>query len=82
MPLKCVAIDDEPLAIELISTYISRFPDLELLQTFEDAVSGAEYLQKTAVDLLFLDINMPDISGIDLARALQKKAYDYIHNCI
>jgi two-component system LytT family response regulator len=73
MPLKCVAIDDEPLAIELISTYISRFPDLELLQTFEDAVSGAEYLQKTAVDLLFLDINMPDISGIDLARALQKK---------
>jgi two-component system LytT family response regulator len=73
MPLKCVAIDDEPLAIELISTYISRFPDLELLQTFEDAVSGAEYLQKTAVDLLFLDINMPDISGVDLARALQKK---------
>lgn len=74
MPLKCVAIDDEPLAIELISTYISRFPDLELLQTFEDAVSGAEFLQKNSVDLLFLDINMPDISGIDLARALHKKA--------
>lgn len=73
MPLKCVAIDDEPLATELISTYISRFPDLELLQTFEDAVSGAEYLQKTPVDLLFLDINMPDISGIDLARALDRK---------
>lgn len=73
MPLKCVAIDDEPLATELISTYISRFPDLELLQTFEDAVSGAEFLQKNSVDLLFLDINMPDISGIDLARALDKK---------
>jgi two-component system LytT family response regulator len=73
MSLKCVAIDDEPLATELISTYISRFPDLELLQTFEDAVSGAEYLQKTPVDLLFLDINMPDISGIDLARALDKR---------
>jgi two-component system LytT family response regulator len=73
MVLKCVAIDDEPLATELISTYISRFPDLELLQIFEDAVSGAEYLQKTTVDLLFLDINMPDISGIDLARALDKK---------
>jgi len=73
MPLKCVAIDDEPLATALISTYISRFPDLELLQTFEDAVSGAEYLQKIHVDLLFLDINMPDISGIDLARALDKK---------
>lgn len=73
MPLKCVAIDDEPLATELIRNYISRFPDLELLQTFEDAISGAEYLQKTTVDLLFLDINMPDISGIDLARALDKK---------
>jgi len=73
MPLKCVAIDDEPLAVELISTYISRFPGLELLQTFEDAVSGAEYINRTEVDLLFLDINMPDISGIDLARALDKK---------
>ncbi|MET1057502.1 MAG: LytTR family DNA-binding domain-containing protein [Pedobacter sp.] len=73
MPLKCVAIDDEPLAVELISTYISRFPDLVLLQTFEDAVSGAEYMNRNEVDLLFLDINMPDISGIDLARALDKK---------
>lgn len=73
MRLKCVAIDDEPLAVELISTYISRFPDLEILQTFEDAVSGAEYMNRNEVDLLFLDINMPDISGIDLAWALDKK---------
>ncbi|CAM4329045.1 two component transcriptional regulator, LytTR family [Pedobacter westerhofensis] len=73
MRLKCVAIDDEPLAVELISTYISRFPDLEILQTFEDAVSGAEYMNRNEIDLLFLDINMPDISGIDLARALDKK---------
>jgi len=73
MPLKCIAIDDEPLAIELISTYVSRVPGLELLQTFEDAVSAVEYIEKTSFDLLFLDINMPDISGIDLARALNKK---------
>lgn len=72
MPLKCAAIDDEPLATELISTYIARIPDLELLRTFEDAISGAEYLQKNTVDLLFLDINMPDISGIDLARTIGK----------
>lgn len=72
MPLKCVAIDDEPLASELLSTYIARIPDLELLRTFEDAISGAEYLQKNTVDLLFLDINMPDISGIDLARTIGK----------
>lgn len=73
MRLKCVAIDDEPLALELISNYVSRIPDLELWHTFEDGVSGAEYLQKTAVDLLFLDVNMPDISGIDLARALDNR---------
>lgn len=73
MVLKCVAIDDEPLATALISKYVARFPDLEMLQTFEDAVSGIEYLERTQVDLLFLDINMPDISGIDLARTLEKK---------
>jgi len=73
MSLKCIAIDDEPLAIELISTYVSRVPGLELLQTFEDAVSAVEYIENTSFDLLFLDINMPDISGIDLARALNKK---------
>ena len=73
MPLTCIAIDDEPLALELISTYVSRIPNLQLLKVFEDAISGAAYLQQQAVDLLFLDINMPDISGIDLARSLQQK---------
>lgn len=73
MILKCVAIDDEPLALELIQTYASRIPALHLAKTFEDALSGIEYLNKYPVDLLFLDINMPDISGVDLARALAKK---------
>lgn len=73
MPLKCIAIDDEPLALELISSYVNRLPEVQLLHTFEDAISGAEFLSATAVDLLFLDINMPDISGIDLARALKNK---------
>ncbi|MCO5937244.1 LytTR family DNA-binding domain-containing protein [Mucilaginibacter sp. RB4R14] len=73
MVLKCVAIDDEPLALELIKNYVSRFPSLQLLQTFEDAVSGAEYLRDNPVDLLFVDINMPDITGIDLVRSLESK---------
>ena len=73
MQLKCVAIDDEPLALELIKNYVSRFPSLTLVQTFEDAISGAEYLRKNPVDLLFVDINMPDIAGIDLVRALDSK---------
>jgi two-component system LytT family response regulator len=73
MQLKCVAIDDEPLALELIKNYVTRFPVLQMLQTFEDAVSCAEYLRQNAVDLLFVDINMPDITGIDLVRSLASK---------
>lgn len=73
MSLKCVVIDDEPLALELISTYIARIPGVELVQTFEDAIAGAAYLASTVVDILFLDINMPDISGLELAKNLVKK---------
>jgi len=70
MVLKCVAIDDEPLALKLIETYARRIPALQLAETFEDALTGAEYLNKNPVDLIFLDINMPDVSGIDLAKAI------------
>ncbi|MDN5285619.1 MAG: response regulator [Mucilaginibacter sp.] len=73
MVLKCIAIDDEPLALRLISEYVSRFPTLQLIQTFDDAVSGAEFLNNKPVDLLFIDINMPDITGIDLVRSLEIK---------
>jgi len=71
--LKCIAIDDEPLSLELIKKYIASFPFLKLLNTFEDAISGAEFLKRSPVDLLFVDINMPDISGVDLVRSLEKK---------
>jgi len=73
MQLKCVAIDDEPLALELLQEYISRFPQLKLVHMFDDAISAVELLRNTRVDLLFIDINMPDITGIDLVRSLQEK---------
>jgi two-component system, LytTR family, response regulator len=73
MQVKCIAIDDEPLALELIRGYAAQFPALELLQIFDDAISGGEYLRNTTVDLLFIDINMPDITGLDLVRSLQDK---------
>ena len=73
MQLKCVAIDDEPLALELIKEYVSRFPQLNLVQTFDDAISAAEVLRNNHFDLLFIDINMPDITGIDLVRSLNLK---------
>ncbi|NCI48263.1 LytR/AlgR family response regulator transcription factor [Sediminibacterium soli] len=73
MPITSIAIDDEPLALALISEYAARIPELSLVQTFEDAISGAEYLRQYPVDVLFIDINMPDITGIDLVRSLEKK---------
>lgn len=73
MPLTCIAIDDEPLAIELISSYIKKIPGLQLVQTFDDAISGGEFLRNHRVDLLFVDINMPDITGIDLVKSLPDK---------
>ncbi|HEX8021360.1 LytTR family DNA-binding domain-containing protein [Mucilaginibacter sp.] len=73
MTLKCIAIDDEPLALRLIGEYVSQFSSLQLIKTFEDAISAAEFLKSTSVDLIFLDINMPDITGIDLARSLALK---------
>lgn len=73
MQLKCVAIDDEPLALELLKEYISHFPQLKIVYAFDDAISAVELLRNTKVDLLFIDIHMPDITGIDLVRALQQK---------
>lgn len=71
--LKCVAIDDEPLALELIKSYTEQVDGLQLVQVFEDAIAGAEFLRRNKIDILFVDINMPDISGIDLVRSLEEK---------
>ena len=73
MPLTCIAIDDEPLALKLIQEYASVIPALQLLQTFEDAISAVDFLNNNKVDILFVDINMPDITGIELVRSLDEK---------
>ncbi|HKH59947.1 MAG TPA: LytTR family DNA-binding domain-containing protein [Flavitalea sp.] len=73
MQIKYVAIDDEPLGLTLIREYASRIPTLSLVQTFTDAIAGAEYLRKNPIDLVFLDINMPDMLGVDLAKSLTVK---------
>jgi len=68
MPIKCIAIDDEPLALILMKEYISQCPGLQLLQTFDDAITGGEYLRKNPVDLLCLYLNRTDITGLELVR--------------
>ena len=73
MKYRCIAIDDEPLALDLVRDYVARMPGLELVQTFDDAVSAAEFIRNNQVDILLVDIHMPDISGLDLVRSLAEK---------
>lgn len=73
MSLKCLIIDDEPLARKLLTDYCKRVPFLELLADFSNGLEALTYLRNHKVDLIFLDIKMPDISGLDLSRVMQKK---------
>lgn len=68
--IKCVAIDDEPLALSVVENFCNRTPDVELIAKFSDSVKGLAFLKANDVDLLFLDINIPHLSGIELARLL------------
>ena len=71
--MKAIAIDDEPIALEIIKSHASKVPFLDLKAEFTDAFKALEYLQKENIDLIFLDIKMPDISGIDFYNSLSKK---------
>lgn len=73
MKLKCIAIDDEPLALEIISDYISRVPFLVLIETFDNAIQSIDYLKSNSVDLMFLDIQMESLTGTQLVKALSQK---------
>lgn len=68
-----IALDDEPLALEVVRSHASKVPFLNLKAEFTDAFQAMEYLHKESVDLIFLDIKMPDISGIDFLNSLNKK---------
>jgi len=70
MSLSAIAIDDEPDALEIIRILAEKVPFLHLQETFTNAFTGIEYLQKNEIDLLFLDIKMPDITGIELLKSL------------
>ena len=71
--MKAIAIDDEPIALEIIKAHAAKVPFLDLKASFTDAFKALEYLQKETVDLIFLDIKMPDISGIEFFNSLPKK---------
>ena len=68
--IRCIAIDDEPLALRQVKNYIERIEKLELVALCSNAIEAKELLKTEQVDLLFVDINMPDINGIDFVRGL------------
>lgn len=71
MNLTCYIIDDEPLAIEVIENHVSKIDGLEVVATFQNAVKAFQALRETKVDVLFLDIQMPRLTGIEFLKTLK-----------
>lgn len=70
MKLRCIIIDDEPLAIDLLKSYVNQTPYLELVATFENPLSALETIRSENIDLLYLDVNMPQITGLEFSKTL------------
>jgi len=75
MKIRCVAIDDEPLAVKKIAGYILKVPFLELVAECRSAAEAMSIMDKNDIQLLFIDINMPDISGMEFVKSLTNKPY-------
>lgn len=73
MTLNCVNIDDEPLALEMMSDYVQKTPFLTLTGAYNSAVQAIKTIRENPVDLLFLDIQMPELSGLEFAKVLPKR---------
>lgn len=73
MKITCIAIDDEPLALELVCKFIGQTSFLKLLGCFDNAIEALQFINSSEVDLVFLDIQMPDLSGMELARIIDGK---------
>lgn len=71
MKTKCLIVDDEPLAIEVIESHISQFDNLEVVATSRNAIKAFEVLENEKIDLLFLDIQMPKLTGIDFLKSIK-----------
>ena len=73
MTLSCTIIDDEPLAVKLLESYVAKTPFLELRSTYSSAVEAIAGLTENPVDLLFLDIQMPGLNGLEFAKIVDKR---------
>jgi two-component system LytT family response regulator len=75
LSLNCLIVEDEPLARNLLTEYVKKIPYLHLVDACSDPLSALEVLRKNEIDVLFLDIQMPEITGITLLKTLQRKPY-------
>lgn len=75
MKINCIAVDDEPLALDIIKEYCAKIPFINLLHSFDNAIDTLEYLRDNKVDLILLDIQMEELSGIQLLNTLKVKPY-------
>jgi two-component system LytT family response regulator len=73
MKIKCVLIDDEPLAIKVLLNYFDNFSEFEVIGTFNNPLEGLEFINANSTDVVFLDINMPMMTGFELISLLEKK---------
>ncbi|WP_285010346.1 LytR/AlgR family response regulator transcription factor [Pedobacter faecalis] len=73
--LKCIAVDDEPLALDIIEDYVSKVPFLELVTRTENAIEALQLVQAGGIDLVFLDIQMPELTGIQFLKIANAKAH-------
>lgn len=71
--MRCLVIDDEPTALEIIKDYVEKVPFLECAGTFRDPLEALDFIQKKPIDLIFLDINMPDLTGIQFLKSLESQ---------
>ena len=75
MSFKVIIIDDEPLAINVLRNYVDQIQELKLVKTFKNALNAASFLQEQSVDIIFLDINMPVLNGLDFLESLSDKPF-------
>lgn len=73
MTLRAIAVDDEPLALEVIQRFADKIPSLDLLKSFQNPIEASEFLREESVDLIFLDIQMPDLTGMQFIQTLAER---------
>lgn len=78
MKIKCVLIDDEPLALKVLLNYLENFPEYEVIATFNNSIEGLEFINNNTIDALFIDINMPLMSGFELIHLYNNKPHTKI----